>query len=101
MLEDYLVQFSQVNGNGWCNTAHIIYLVTSGGGLPVVRVRGNIVAAYTQRFQELALMCTKFLANETEKVDKYISGLPDNIPGNVMSARPKTLSDAIEFGPTT
>ncbi|GJT48034.1 putative reverse transcriptase domain-containing protein [Tanacetum coccineum] len=33
----------------------------------------------------------------TEKVDKYISGLPDNIHGNVMSARPKTLDDAIEL----
>ncbi|GJZ88214.1 putative reverse transcriptase domain-containing protein [Tanacetum coccineum] len=53
--------------------------------------------AYTQRFQELALMCTKFLADETEKVDKYISGLPDNIHGNVMSARLKTLDDAIEL----
>ncbi|GJX94266.1 putative reverse transcriptase domain-containing protein [Tanacetum coccineum] len=42
-------------------------------------------------------MCTKFLADETEKVDKYISGLPDNIHGNVMSARPKTLDDAIEL----
>ncbi|GJS42399.1 putative reverse transcriptase domain-containing protein [Tanacetum coccineum] len=32
-----------------------------------------------------------------EKVDKYISGFPDNIHGNVMSARPKTLDDAIEL----
>nr|GEV86256.1 putative reverse transcriptase domain-containing protein [Tanacetum cinerariifolium] len=53
--------------------------------------------AYTQRFQELALMCTKFLADETKKVDKYISGLPDNIHGNVMSERPKTLDEAIEL----
>ncbi|GJU20680.1 putative reverse transcriptase domain-containing protein [Tanacetum coccineum] len=42
-------------------------------------------------------MCTKFLTNETKKVDKYISGLPDNIYGNVMSARPKTLDEAIEL----
>ncbi|GJT14144.1 reverse transcriptase domain-containing protein [Tanacetum coccineum] len=62
-----------------------------------LRVRVNDVAAYTQRFQELALMCTKFLADETEKVDKYISGLTDNIHGNVMSARPITLDDAIEL----
>ncbi|GJR34456.1 hypothetical protein Tco_1210140 [Tanacetum coccineum] len=33
----------------------------------------------------------------TEKVDKYISGLPDNIHGNVMSVRPKTLDDVIEL----
>ncbi|GKF87937.1 hypothetical protein Tco_0258814, partial [Tanacetum coccineum] len=62
-----------------------------------LRVRGNDVAAYTQRFQELALMCTKFLTDETEKVNKYISGLPDNIHGNVMSARAKTLDEAIEL----
>nr|GFB42677.1 hypothetical protein [Tanacetum cinerariifolium] len=31
------------------------------------------------------------------KVDKYISGLLDNIHGNVMAARPKTLDDAIEL----
>nr|GEX55042.1 hypothetical protein [Tanacetum cinerariifolium] len=46
---------------------------------------------------ELALMCTKFVADEKEKVDKYIGGLPDNINGNVMSTRPKTLDEAIEL----
>nr|GEX00734.1 reverse transcriptase domain-containing protein [Tanacetum cinerariifolium] len=60
-------------------------------------VKGNDVAAYTQRFQELALMCTKFLADKTKKFDKYISRLPDNIHGNVMSARPKTLDETIEL----
>nr|GEY16244.1 reverse transcriptase domain-containing protein [Tanacetum cinerariifolium] len=62
-----------------------------------LKVKGNDVGGYTQRFLELALMCTKFISNETEKVDKYINGLPDNIHGNVMSARPKTLDDAIEL----
>nr|GEZ85475.1 hypothetical protein [Tanacetum cinerariifolium] len=33
-----------------------------------LRVKENDVAPYTQRFQELALMCTKFLADETEKL---------------------------------
>ncbi|GJR10228.1 putative reverse transcriptase domain-containing protein [Tanacetum coccineum] len=50
-----------------------------------------------KRFQELTLICTKFVANETEKVDKYIGGLPDNIYGNVKSARPKTLDETIEL----
>nr|GEX80639.1 hypothetical protein [Tanacetum cinerariifolium] len=62
-----------------------------------LRVKGNDVAAYTQRFQELALMCAKFLADETEKVDKYISRLPDSIHRNVMSAKPKTLDETIEL----
>ncbi|GKD47001.1 putative reverse transcriptase domain-containing protein [Tanacetum coccineum] len=58
-----------------------------------LKVKGNDVPAYTERFQELTLICTKFVANKTEKVDKYISGLPDNIYGNVKSARPKMLDE--------
>ncbi|GJR36957.1 putative reverse transcriptase domain-containing protein [Tanacetum coccineum] len=62
-----------------------------------LKVKGNDVPTYTKRFQKLTLICTKFVANETKKVDKYISGLPDNIYGNVKSARPKTLDETIEF----
>ncbi|GJW14224.1 putative reverse transcriptase domain-containing protein [Tanacetum coccineum] len=62
-----------------------------------LKVKWNDVPTYTERFQELTLICTKFVANETEKVDKYISGLPDNIYGNVKSARPKTLDETIEL----
>ncbi|GJX97811.1 putative reverse transcriptase domain-containing protein [Tanacetum coccineum] len=47
--------------------------------------------------QRLTLICTKFVANETEKVDKYLSGLPDNIYGNVKAAKPKTLDETIEL----
>nr|GEV43693.1 retrovirus-related Pol polyprotein from transposon TNT 1-94 [Tanacetum cinerariifolium] len=66
-------------------------------GAALTWVKGNDVAAQTQRFQKLALMCTKFLVDETEKVDKYINGLPDNIHENVMSVRPKTLNETIEL----
>nr|GEX60109.1 hypothetical protein [Tanacetum cinerariifolium] len=62
-----------------------------------LKVMVNNVAAYTQCFQELALMCTKFLVDDTKMIDKYIGGLPDNIHENVMSARPKTLDDDIEL----
>ncbi|GJZ10292.1 hypothetical protein Tco_0545051 [Tanacetum coccineum] len=62
-----------------------------------LKVKGNDVPAYTEHFQELALICSKFVANETEKVDKYISGLTDNIYGNVKFARPKTLDETIEL----
>ncbi|GJR71839.1 hypothetical protein Tco_0084204 [Tanacetum coccineum] len=61
------------------------------------QVKGNDVPAYTERFRVLTLICTKFVANEIEKVDKYISGLPKNIYGNVKSARPKTLDETIEL----
>ncbi|GKD21879.1 putative reverse transcriptase domain-containing protein [Tanacetum coccineum] len=58
---------------------------------------GNDVSTYTNHFQELTLLCTKFVANETKKIDKYISGLPENIYGNVKSSKPKTLDEAIEL----
>ncbi|GJY69697.1 putative reverse transcriptase domain-containing protein [Tanacetum coccineum] len=62
-----------------------------------LKVKGNDVPTYTERFQELTLICTKFVANETEKVDKYISGLHDNIYGNVKSSKPKMLDETIEL----
>ncbi|GJY28459.1 putative reverse transcriptase domain-containing protein [Tanacetum coccineum] len=62
-----------------------------------LKVKGNDIPAYTERFQELTLICTKFVANETEKIDKYLSGLPDNIYGNVKAAKPKTLDEIIEL----
>ncbi|GJZ93061.1 putative reverse transcriptase domain-containing protein [Tanacetum coccineum] len=61
------------------------------------QVKRNDVPTYTERFQELTLICTKFVANDTEKVDKYIRGLLDNIYGNDKSARPKTLDETIEL----
>nr|GFA87586.1 hypothetical protein [Tanacetum cinerariifolium] len=62
-----------------------------------LKVRDNDIPAYTNRFQELALICTKFVSNETRKVDKYISELPDNIYRNVKSSKPKTLDETIEL----
>nr|GEY45464.1 reverse transcriptase domain-containing protein [Tanacetum cinerariifolium] len=37
------------------------------------------------------------MIDRTKKVDKYISGLPDNIHRNVMPARHKTLDETIEL----
>nr|GEW35888.1 hypothetical protein [Tanacetum cinerariifolium] len=62
-----------------------------------LKVKGNNVPTYTERFQELTLICTKFVANETENIDKYISRLPDNIFGSVKSPIPKTLDETIEL----
>ncbi|GKB58192.1 putative reverse transcriptase domain-containing protein [Tanacetum coccineum] len=45
-------------------------------------VKNNDLAAYTQRFQDLTMMCTKMVPEEEDQVDKFIGGLPDNIQGN-------------------
>nr|GEZ39920.1 putative reverse transcriptase domain-containing protein [Tanacetum cinerariifolium] len=62
-----------------------------------LKVKGNDVLTYTNRFQEVTLICTKFVANENEKIEKYISGLPDSIYGNVKSFKPRTLDETIEL----
>ncbi|GJT80713.1 reverse transcriptase domain-containing protein [Tanacetum coccineum] len=56
---------------------------------------GTDVLSYTQRFQELALLCPKMVPIEEEKIERYIWGLPDNIQGNVTSARLARVQDAI------
>ncbi|GKG51735.1 reverse transcriptase domain-containing protein, partial [Tanacetum coccineum] len=47
----------------------------------------NIVS-YTQRFNELALMCPRMMEPKSVKVDAYIQGLSENIKGEVTSSRP-------------
>nr|GEZ01706.1 hypothetical protein [Tanacetum cinerariifolium] len=39
----------------------------------------------------------RFVADETEKIDKYVSGLPDNIYESVNASKPKTLDETIEL----
>nr|GEW58301.1 putative reverse transcriptase domain-containing protein [Tanacetum cinerariifolium] len=47
-----------------------------------LKVKGTDVVAYSQRFQELALMCDRMFQEEIDKVKKYIDGLPDTIHGS-------------------
>ncbi|GKG40274.1 hypothetical protein Tco_0467051, partial [Tanacetum coccineum] len=58
-------------------------------------VKGNDLTAYTQRFQELILLCTRMVPVEEDRVDRFIGGLPDNIQGNVIVVNPARLQDAI------
>nr|GEY06734.1 hypothetical protein [Tanacetum cinerariifolium] len=75
------------------------YVRTLGHDAAYALIWGTLKKKMTDKYcsKELTLMCTIFLADETKKVDKYISGLPDNIHRNVMSARPKTLDETIEL----
>ncbi|GKB19723.1 reverse transcriptase domain-containing protein, partial [Tanacetum coccineum] len=41
-----------------------------------VTVKSNDLAAYTQRFQELTMMCTKIVPEDEDRVEKFIGGLP-------------------------
>ncbi|GJV29231.1 reverse transcriptase domain-containing protein [Tanacetum coccineum] len=63
----------------------------------ILKVKGTDVVSYTQRFQELALMCGRMFLEESNEVEKYVGGLPDMIQGSVMASKPKTMQDEIEF----
>ncbi|GJV09117.1 putative reverse transcriptase domain-containing protein [Tanacetum coccineum] len=60
-------------------------------------VKNNDMATYTQRFQELTMMCTKMVLEEEERVEKFIGGLPNNIQGNVSAAEPTRLQDVVRI----
>ncbi|GJX70535.1 putative reverse transcriptase domain-containing protein [Tanacetum coccineum] len=60
-------------------------------------VKGNDLTAYTQRFQELILLCTRMVPDEEDRVERFIGGLLDNIQGNVIAANPARLQDAIRI----
>ncbi|GJZ84938.1 reverse transcriptase domain-containing protein [Tanacetum coccineum] len=62
-----------------------------------LKVKGTNVVSYNKRFQKLALMCQRMFPEESDKVKKYVGGLPDVIQGNVMASKLKTMQDAIEI----
>ncbi|GKC15129.1 putative reverse transcriptase domain-containing protein, partial [Tanacetum coccineum] len=42
-------------------------------------------------------MCGRMFPEESDKIEKYVGGLPDMIHGSVMASKPKTMQDAVEF----
>ncbi|GKC94123.1 putative reverse transcriptase domain-containing protein [Tanacetum coccineum] len=62
-----------------------------------LKVKVTDVEIYSQRFQELALMCSRMFPEESDEVGKYVGGLPDMIQGSIMASKPKKMQDAIEF----
>ncbi|GKA56489.1 putative reverse transcriptase domain-containing protein [Tanacetum coccineum] len=60
-------------------------------------VKGNDLTTYTQRFQELILLCPKMVPEEEDQVERYIWGLSNNIQGNVTSSTPTRLQDAVRM----
>ncbi|GKD73729.1 hypothetical protein Tco_1332011, partial [Tanacetum coccineum] len=60
-----------------------------------LKVKGTDVVSYNQRFQELELMCYRMFPEESDKIEKYVSGLPDMIHRSVIVSRPKTMQEAI------
>ncbi|GJY04204.1 reverse transcriptase domain-containing protein [Tanacetum coccineum] len=62
-----------------------------------LKVKGTDVIGYNQRFQELSLLCVRMFPEESDKIERYVSGLPDMIHGSVVTSKPKTMQEATEI----
>ncbi|GJR07626.1 putative reverse transcriptase domain-containing protein [Tanacetum coccineum] len=62
-----------------------------------LKIKEYEIVAYTQSFNEIALMCLRRVELEKVKVDAYIRGLTNNIKGEVTSSKPANLSKAVRM----
>ncbi|GJU45778.1 putative reverse transcriptase domain-containing protein [Tanacetum coccineum] len=60
-----------------------------------VRTVGHDVA-YVMTL-ELALLCVRMFPEESDKIERYVGGLPDMIHGSVVASKPKTMQEAIKI----
>nr|GEZ10983.1 hypothetical protein [Tanacetum cinerariifolium] len=45
-----------------------------------------------KKLEELALMCARMFPEESDKIERYVDGLPDMIHRSVMASKPKTMA---------
>ncbi|GKA43831.1 putative reverse transcriptase domain-containing protein [Tanacetum coccineum] len=62
-----------------------------------LKVKGTDVIGYNQRFQELALLYVRMFPEESDKIERYVGGLPDMIHGNIVASKPKTMQETVEM----
>nr|GEX18301.1 hypothetical protein [Tanacetum cinerariifolium] len=62
-----------------------------------LKLRDMNIAVYTERFNELALLCPDAVPNEKKKVELYIEGFPEIIKGKTTSSRPVTINEAVRM----
>nr|GEV50353.1 hypothetical protein [Tanacetum cinerariifolium] len=65
-----------------------------------LKLRDTNTDTYTQRFNELVLICAKVVPSEKKKAEAYIRGLPKNIKGEVTSSRPVNLNETVHLAHT-
>nr|GEZ88045.1 hypothetical protein [Tanacetum cinerariifolium] len=65
--------------------------------LGLVNANRDDIEAYNNCFHELALMCPDLVPNEKKKIERYMKGFPERIKGNITSARPTTLHEAVDL----
>nr|GEX89077.1 putative reverse transcriptase domain-containing protein [Tanacetum cinerariifolium] len=59
-----------------------------------LRLKDNDIAAYTNRFNKLVLLCPDVVPSTKKKIGQYIKGLPLYIKGETYASKPTTLYKA-------
>ncbi|KAL7586515.1 hypothetical protein Lser_V15G41321 [Lactuca serriola] len=59
-----------------------------------LKMKGYDIAAYTSRFDDLALLCPGMVTPESKKIERFIWGLTQPTKGNVLAAKPDTYDSA-------
>ncbi|GKF50479.1 hypothetical protein Tco_0146946 [Tanacetum coccineum] len=55
-------------------------------------------AAYAMTWADLRKKMTdKMFLEESDKIERYVGGLPDMIHGNIVASKPKTMQEAVEM----
>ncbi|GKE59366.1 reverse transcriptase domain-containing protein, partial [Tanacetum coccineum] len=65
-------------------------------GVPWSTLMKMMTAKYFPR-NEIKKLEMKIWELKSDKIERYVGGLPDMIHGSVMTSKPKTMQDAIEF----
>ncbi|GKF50039.1 hypothetical protein Tco_0143290, partial [Tanacetum coccineum] len=62
-----------------------------------LKVKGTDVIGYNQHFQEPTLLCGRMFPEESDKIEKYVGGLPNMIHRSLVASKPKTMQKATEM----
>nr|GEU35292.1 putative reverse transcriptase domain-containing protein [Tanacetum cinerariifolium] len=62
-----------------------------------LKLKGTDIDGYTNRFNELALLCPRMVEPEQVKVKQYIHRLSKNIRGDATSSRPAGIDEAVRM----
>nr|GEY06315.1 hypothetical protein [Tanacetum cinerariifolium] len=62
-----------------------------------LKVKSTDVIGYNQRFLELALLYVRMFLEESDKIERYVSGLPDMIYESAAASKPKTMQEEIKM----
>nr|GEU52717.1 hypothetical protein [Tanacetum cinerariifolium] len=62
-----------------------------------LRLKDNDIATYTNRFNELVLLCLNVVPSTKKKIGQYIKGLPSCIKGETYASKTTTLNEAVRM----